>query len=398
MPPTATHRPAVPASRRPPVPGGGGVPGADHRLFQALGRAAPALVGYLAVRLTGLLVLARWTHLKGHGVWPALATSWDSNWYLGIADHGYAHELGTAFDANNLAFFPLYPVLVKAVAGVTPGSRASVALVIAMVTSLVAAWGIFAVGDRLHGRRTGTVLTVLWGALPVAIVQWMGYTESLFTALAAWSLYAALSGRWLWAGPLAALAGLTRPTGVAIAAAVAVAGLVAFVRTRDRRALAGALIAPLGWGGYVAWVGLRVGRWDGYFAVQKLWRNEWDGGTVTLAEIRENVVYDATPQLLMVVVSLVLIVSTGLYLLCLTDRQPLVLLVFTGVMLLVVLGSGGVYFPRARFLMPAFPLLLPIAAAVGRARRPVVLLVLGGAALSSAWFGAYMLLVWKGPP
>ncbi|HEY9374005.1 MAG TPA: hypothetical protein VIU94_37060, partial [Streptomyces sp.] len=224
MPPVLTARPTVPASRRPPSPAGGGVP---ERVRGTLRHAAPALLGYLAVRLLGLLALARWAHLKGHGVWPVLATSWDSEWYLQIADQGYADELGGRMDANNLAFFPLYPALIKAVAAVTPGSRASVALVIAGVCSLVAAWGIFAVGDRLHGRRAGTVLAVLWGALPVAVVQWMGYTESLFTALAAWGLYAVLDGRWAWAAGLSVLAGLTRPTGVALAAAVTVAGLLA---------------------------------------------------------------------------------------------------------------------------------------------------------------------------
>ncbi|MEU2431001.1 mannosyltransferase family protein [Streptomyces sp. NPDC007861] len=401
MPPTATHhrhRLTVPASRRPPAPGGGGVPGRQARLLTALGRATPALCGYLTVRLLGLLVLARWVHVQGHGLWPTLAASWDSHWYLGIADHGYQRELGTELDSNNLAFFPLYPLLIKAAAAVTPGSRASVALVLAALASLAAAWGVFAVGDRVAGRRTGTVLALLWGASPVGIVQWMGYTESLFTALTAWSLYAALQGRWLWAGWLAVLAGLTRPTGIAVAAAVSVCALLAYVRAREWRALAGALIAPLGWCGFVAWVGQRVGRWDGYFAVQRLWRNPWDGGRRTLWELRQNLAYDASPMLWLVLVSLVLIVSVGLYALCLMDRQPLVLVVFTGVLLLVVLGSGGVYFPRARFLMPAFPLLLPIAAAVARARRPVAVMVLGGAALMSAWLGAYQLLVWTGPP
>ncbi|MEV0447674.1 hypothetical protein [Streptomyces sp. NPDC050600] len=369
----------------------------DRRLPGLLRHATPALLGYLAVRLLGLLVLARWAHLKGHGVWPTLATSWDSHWYLGIADHGYDAELGTRTNHNNLAFFPLFPLLIKAVAGVTPGSRASVGLVLAWGCSLVAAWGVFAVGDRLHGRRTGTVLAVLWGALPVAVVQWMGYTESLFTALAAWALYAVLAGRWAWAAGLAVAAGLTRPTGVAVAAAVSVAALLA-VRRGERRALPAALAAPLGWFGYVTWVGVRLGRWDGYFAVQRLWTNEWDGGADTLRELRGLLVYARHPQLFLVVVSLVLVVSAGLFLLCVAYRQPLPLLVFSGVLLLVVLGSGGVYFPRARFLLPGFPLLLPVALALARARRPAAVLVLTGAALSSAWLGGYMLLVWPGPP
>ncbi|PRH75750.1 hypothetical protein C6N75_29315, partial [Streptomyces solincola] len=186
MPPVSTAAPpTVPASRRPPGAGRRRRPAAA-----ALGYAAPALLGFLAVRLLGLLVLTRWAHLKGHGVWPVLAASWDSRWYLDIAAHGYTDRLGTAMDANNLAFFPLYPALIKVCAALTPGSAASAALVLAGCCSLAAAWGVFAVGDRLHGRRAGTALAVLWGALPVSAVQWMGYTESLFTALAAWALYA----------------------------------------------------------------------------------------------------------------------------------------------------------------------------------------------------------------
>ncbi|WUW18946.1 glycosyltransferase family 39 protein [Streptomyces sp. NBC_01465] len=358
-------------------------------------RAVPALAVYTAVRLTGLVLLAFWSHLKHHGLWPALATSWDSSWYLGIADHGYAQHL----DNNNLAFFPLYPVLVKAVAAVTPGSRATIGVLLAMVCSLAAAAGIYAVGERLYGRRTGTVLAILWGATPVALVQWMGYTESLFTALAAWSLYAVLTGRWVYAGVFAALAGMTRPTGVAVAAAVVIPAAVALWRgNRSRRMIAGALIAPLGWVGYVAWVGVRVGRWDGYFAVQKLWKNQWDGGADTLREIRRQLIYQGHPQPFLLVVTAILALSAALWLVCVSQRQPLPLLVFTGMLLLVVLGSGGVYFPRARFLLPAFPLLLPFAVAIARARTRTLVMVLGGAALFSAYLGAYMTLVWTGPP
>ncbi|WP_051866538.1 glycosyltransferase family 39 protein [Streptomyces griseus] len=361
-----------------------------------LRRAAPALLAYTCVRAAGLLVLAVWAHRKHHGVWPLLATRWDADWYLGIADHGYARTLGTAYDANNLAFFPLHPVLVKAVAAVTPGSRATVGLCLAVVASVLAAWGIFAVADRLHGRRVGVLLTVLWATLPVGLVQWMGYTESLFTAFAAWALYAVLTGRWLWAGTLAALAGLTRPTGIALAVAVTVTALPS-LRVRPS-ALVAAVLAPLGWCAYVGWVGLRLGRWDGYFAVQRLWHNEWDGGRETLRRMRELLAYDSTPELFLVLVTLTLIGSVVLYGLAVADRQPLPLLVFTGVLLAIVLGSGGVYFPRARFLLPAFPLLLPLARHLSHSSPRYRLLALTAAVTGSAYCGAYMALVWPSAP
>lgn len=366
--------------------------------LRALRHAAPALLAYLAVRGTGLLLLAVWAHRQQHGVWPILATQWDADWYLGIADHGYAHELGTADNANNLAFFPLYPVLVKAVAAVTPGTRASTGLALAVIASLVAAWGVFAVGERLHGRRVGVLLTVLWAALPVGLVQWMGYTESLFTALAAWSLYAVFTGRLLTAAWLAALAGLTRPTGIAVAAAVTVTALLSLRRRFTPRTLAAAVIAPLGWCGYVGWVGLRVGRWDGYFAVQRLWHNELDGGRETLRQMRRLLVYDPRPELFLVMVTLTLVGSVVLFGLAVLDRQPVPLLVFTAVLLAIVLGSGGVYFPRARFLLPAFPLLLPVALHLSRATRRHRALALAAAVTGSAYCGAYMALVHPGAP
>lgn len=80
------------------------------------------------------------------------------------------------------------------------------------------------------------------------------------------------------------------------------------------------------------------------------------------------------------------------------DRQPAALLVYTGVMLVIVLGSGGVYFPRARFLLPAFPLLLPLALHLSRASRRHRALVLTAAVLGSTYCGAYMLLVWSAAP
>ncbi|QDY78689.1 glycosyltransferase family 39 protein [Streptomyces qinzhouensis] len=399
MSPAATARAYVPASRPPPAPGRGPAPGARGRpLLRSLRAAAPALAGYLLVRLVGLAFLARLAHAKGHGVWPTLATSWDSNWYLGIAEHGYAAELGTEVNANNLAFFPLYPLLIRAASAVLPGSRASAGLLLAVGCSFIAAWGVYAVGARLHGHRTGTLLAILWGLLPVAAVQWLGYTESLFTALCAWSLYAALTDRWPVAGLLASLAGLTRPTGIALAAAVTLTALLAAHRTRCSRALAGALLAPLGWLGYVAWVGARVGRPDGYFAVQRLWKNEWDGGRATLLELRQQLVYEPRPHLFVLAVSACLVLAVVMYALSLADRQPLVLLVFTGAMLVVVLGSAGVYFPRARFLLPAFPLLLPLAVSLSRAPRARLAIVLISATLLSTWLSAYMLLIWPGPP
>ncbi|MFH8488245.1 hypothetical protein [Streptomyces longisporoflavus] len=400
--PETSAAPAPAAAPRIPPPPRATRGARGARNLSTLRHASPALLAYAAVRLLGAGVFALWARNERRDVWHLLAESWDCDWYLKIADQGYADTLGTQIDANNLAFFPLHPLLIRAGSVLVPEPRGAVGLAIAVTCSFLAAWGIFAVGDHLYGRKAGVLLAALWGSLPVALVQWMGYTESLFTALTAWSLYAVLTGRWIWAGTLAALAGLTRPTGVALAAAVSLTALLALWRRgRGRRVavrvLAGAVLAPLGWLSYVVWVGFRLGRWDGYFAVQKLWRNDWDGGVGTLRTVLDLLSVER-PQLFLMMVTATLLGSVALFVLSAADRQPLPLLLFTGLLLLIVLGSKGVYFPRSRFLLPAFPLLLPLATALARARTHVTVTVLLTAALTSAAFGGHMLLAWNGPP
>ncbi len=107
-------------------------------------------------------------------------------------------------------------------------------------------WGIFAVGAHLYDRRDGVLLVVLWAAIPVGIVLSMAYSESLFTALAAWSLYSVVTRHWIWAGLLASCAGTTRPVGLAVVAAVLIPAAVVLLRHRWQTS-ATTDRTPLGW-------------------------------------------------------------------------------------------------------------------------------------------------------
>lgn len=207
------------------------------------------------MRALGLVTLAVWSAARDKSPHQLLSARWDSLWYTRVAELGYGYEvrLPNGDVHSNLAFFPLLPWLERAFAAVTPLSHADAGLLVSALASLAAAWGIFAVADHVYGRRAGICAVLLWAVLPVGIVQSMAYSESLFTALAAWSLYAVLTGRWLTAGLLASLVSLTRPVGAAVVAAVWVAAIASFVRERSvpartgapswRRALA-MLIAP----------------------------------------------------------------------------------------------------------------------------------------------------------
>ncbi|MEU1313076.1 glycosyltransferase family 39 protein [Streptomyces cinnamoneus] len=369
-------------------------------------RAAPALLLYAAVRALGVVALALWGLADGKGARHLLSARWDSLWYARIAEQGYGYTLHLPGGKihSDMAFFPLLPWLERGLSALFPLSAGDAGLIIAAVASLAAAWGIFAVGDHLYGRRTGVALVVLWAALPVGVVQSMAYSESLFTALAAWSVYAVLTGRWVGAGALAALAGLTRPVGAAVVAAVWITAAVTLLRARRRpggsslplgRMLPGVALAPLGWLAYVAWVGARTGSVTGYLDVQGGWGNGFDGGLAFGAFIGERLAGPAFPAGLGLLAGVVLVGL--LYRAGVRQGQPLPLLVFSGTVLLLALTAKGYFGSKPRLMMPAFPLLLPLAAALVRLRTVRAVTVVTVVAVASAVYGAFW-LHGSGPP
>ncbi|MFD7403037.1 mannosyltransferase family protein [Streptomyces sp. NPDC059866] len=403
----------------------------------ALRRAAPALLGYAAVRALGLLALAGWSAARDKSAYTLLTARWDALWYTRVAELGYGYEvrLPNGDVHSDLAFFPLLPWLERLLHAVTPLSYAVAGFVVSLLASLAAAWGIFAVAEHVYGRRAGVCAVLLWAVLPVGIVQSMAYSESLFTALAAWSLYAVLTGRWLTAGSLALLAGLTRPVGLAVVAAVWAAGIASFVRARDRdlapsvryrsaapdpgahalsraafpsggagiegasagRRALGMLLAPLGAAGYVLWVGHHTGKGPlGYLDVQAGWRNGFDGGYAFARFVAEK--FTSFPSAL---AGLGLVVGVGLvvwlYVVCVRQRQPLPLLVYAGVVTALALCASSYFGSKPRLLLPAFPLLLPLALALAGLRTTAAALVVGGVAAASAAYGAFW-LNGSGPP
>ncbi|WP_420718630.1 hypothetical protein [Streptomyces sp. H51] len=380
-------------------------PGARGRAHLPTAAALAGAVGlFAAARLLGVAVLALAARATGQQPFALLGRSWDSVWYLGIAAHGYGRTLhfGDGTVQSDLAFFPLYPALVRAVTAVSPLGWGAAGLAVSWLAAVVAACGIHAIGDRLYGRTPAALLVLLWGLLPHSVVLSMAYTEPVLTAFAAWSLYAVLTGRWVWAGALAALAGLSRPNGPAVAAAVlAAAGHQAWRRRGKpvHRLWTGAALAPLGWTAYVLWVGLRTGDVPGgYFRVQRLWGSRFDLGHGSLRFVLHLLLHG--DRFVFPVALLTVAAAAVLYALLLADRAPLPLLVYAGVLLLITFGGSGFFESKPRLLLPAFPLLLPLARALARTARARpwhATVVVGALAGLSFGYGAYLVVLARVP-
>ncbi|MFF7185782.1 hypothetical protein ACFZAR_11145 [Streptomyces sp. NPDC008222] len=366
--------------------------------------AAAALGLFLVARLCGGLVLALVARSAGKHPLLLLGHSWDSVWYLGIASHGYGLTLRNSTGVHcDLAFFPLYPGLVRAVTTLTPLGGVEAGLLVSWTAAVVAAYGIYRIGVRLHGPAVATALVALWGLLPHSVVLSMAYTEPVLTACAAWSLYAVLTRRWVWAGALAAFAGLSRPNGCSVAVAVLASAAHEVWRARGRgvshRLWTGAALAPLGWSSYVLWVGRRRGDpLGGYFTVQRLWGSQFDFGHGAL-RFTEHMALHGT-RLLFPMALVILGVSSVLFGLLIADRAPLPLVVYSGVLLVIALGGSGFFESKPRFLLPAFPLLTVVARALvrtARARPWHATIVASALAGLSFVYGAYLVVLARSP-
>jgi hypothetical protein len=165
---------------------------------------------------------------------------WDSVWFLGIAEHGYARP-------GSAAFYPLYPGSVSVVGHVLFGHY----VLAGILVSLAATLGAFVLFYRLGEERLGAEgarRAVLYLALfPFALFLQAVYSESLYLLLTVAAFVLAERRQFLAAGGVTGLALLTRPTAIALLPALA---LLAW-RQRDRiRALAALAVAPLVFAAY----------------------------------------------------------------------------------------------------------------------------------------------------
>lgn len=354
---------------------------------------APVLL-YLAVRLIGLVVLAIMAATHDRTLLDVLI-SWDSDWYLTIAEHGYAPDQSGLVDAGGnftpnttLAFFPGYPKLMGLIGWLTATSLPFAGLAISLAAGIAAAYGITRLADT---RRAGLICVALFASTPMAVTLSMVYSEALFSACAAWALVGVLERRWWLAVACCVGAGLVRPSAWVLVAIVIVA-LVMHERTY--RGVFAAVLCTLGLGGYLLFVADRTMNLFGWFALQKAgWGTAFDGGAATGefvgSVLASNASVMETANVLTVLGAVVMCVVV------LVCRMSWPLAVYGIGLVVMTAGSSGVTYSKMRLLVPAFTLLLPIAAGLAKRRTGTVLAVLAATALLSGWFGGYALTAWR---
>jgi hypothetical protein len=327
---------------------------------------------------------------------------WDGGWFVRVATdgypHGYTFGANGELEANELAFFPLYPMLVRGVAalGLDAGSAA---IAVSWLASVGAAVALHLLGTTLHSRRAGWALVAICCAAPVSVVLSMAYSEGLFLALVAGMLVAAHRRVWWAAGLLGLAAAFTRPTGAAAAVALAVAAAVAVreARASGRRGtwkpVVAALVALAGVPAYLGWVALRVGDPEAWFRIQAAgWGTSFDFGASTVTFLgRTLTTGDGWVAMSVALILLAALAAAGV---ALAGRPWLPLAVYGVLAMVLVYGQAGFYHSKPRLLLPVLLTLLPAVYAAARARPRVAAAAIVAWALFGLWYGAYLVVVW----
>src|SRR4051812_1319853 len=242
-------------------------------LVWAAGAAAAALFGLSArVQLFDPGAVTRPFGPAGDAVVAPLVR-WDSVWYLAIANDGYP-----AGDPRRAAFFPLYPLLVRA-AKLLVGSPIVAGVAVSLVCFAVA----LVLLHRLTALELGPAAAdeTVWGLglFPAAVFFSAVYSEALYLMLSIGAVYSARTGRWAWAGTLGALGAATRSAGVLLVVPLAVMWLTRADGGAHRRVRDAAWIAfvPAGLAAFCAALALGGGDAFAPLHAQDVWFRHFAG-------------------------------------------------------------------------------------------------------------------------
>jgi hypothetical protein len=288
-------------------------------------------------------------------------TSWDGVWYLRIVRDGYPTHVRpnvTYFvDDARAAFFPTYPMLVRFVDRLLPGGDVLAAL---LTNFLLGALAIFLIGllaRELFDIDVAERTMILVAIFPGSFVLSFAYTEALLLCVSAACMWFLLKRNWWLAGLFAAIGTATRPNGIALVAACAVASIVAIKERREWASLAAPLLAPIGFVAFMSWLGNHTGERGVWFRVQsEAWGEGTSFGITALRRTWEAISRPLTsPTNTITAISVVTLLLLLWFLR--KHRLPSFMTAYVVVIVLLMILPETVT-ARPRFVFTAFPLFI----------------------------------------
>jgi hypothetical protein len=295
-------------------------------------------------------------------LWGVLG-GWDGNWYRIVATGGYPsnlpHHPGINAQSGN-AFFPAYPFAIRLVWRLTPLTPLGAGIFVSIVAGALAALLVRALVRQVADAEAAERAFVLFCFFPGAFILTMVYAEGVMLVGAAACLLALLRKRWVLAGLAGALASAARGNGLVLTLCCAWVAAIAIRRDREWKALAAPLLAPLGALGFFLFLKARTGSFTAWFTVERYgWNERFDFASNNWNHAH-RFLHHPFRNASELILGLGLLFAIGAGVTLVRSGLPSVLTVYTFATLALVFLSAtlGV---RPRFLLTAFPLLIPIA-------------------------------------
>jgi hypothetical protein len=329
---------------------------------------------------------------------PQLAT-WDGKWYGLLALQGYpAHA---SHLQTTLGFFPLYPIVIRPVAGALAVLGPALpfmhdiyaaGVIVSTVGGAIATVLVQRLASGWWGERTGRRAAVLFCLFPGSVVFSLVYAEGLLIPLAAGCLLALQRRKWILAGCLAGIATATAAQGLVLIPVCAISALCEFGRHRRAasgwpwRSLSAPVLSVFGAGTFGIYLWIHTGTPLATFDAQHYAWHERTNPLALVDLLRTAVAQAITHPLpgkstykpVVAVVGAVLLIVLLVYVVRKRRTMSIEALVWTAGVSFMAVTSENVP-PNPRMLITAFPAVMVIAT-WGR-RRSFLVLALASAVL-----------------
>jgi hypothetical protein len=313
----------------------------------------------LAVTLLGLF------HFHRRLLENALSV-WDSKWYLRIAQFGYPSHISHSISnlgkiGSDPAFFPVFPMIVKALAAVTGHHWVATGVAVATITGCGAVVAVAALVRDTSGDRAGFQAGVLLAFAPASYFLSVPYADGLAIMLCAMFLLAIRRKNWR----NAALVGVLATATSALALPLVVVGAVVAFRSGELRAWSVPLVTPIGALAYFGYLWVHAGTPFGWWDAERFgWHHRFDA----FSAIHWLTGWNGISIIESLSIALAILGIVTMW----KKRVPLSWRVYTTLVLAGVVTDGALFL-TPRFLMDAFGLTSAFGVAVPERCFPRVL-------------------------
>jgi len=288
---------------------------------------------------------------------------WDVGWYDVLINNGYSFTPGKQ---SNVAFFPLYPLLVKIISTITNLKTSIAGLLLSNICLLLALFFTYKIAQIYLKEELCERVLILILTFPVSFFFSSLYTESLYFLTISASFYFFLKKQYLWSGIWGFLASLTRLTGIVLVVVFFLDLIIKYWKDKKfEKSVFSLLLIPCGLLSFMYFLYLKFGNPWVFIEVQKTWgRGENTFFVNTLSQGLSNLhfLFHKDPDAAMIFLDSFFSVLALLILIFYSRKCHLNLaLVMFCILSIIIPLSTGNNEAMMRFILPLFPIFILLA-------------------------------------